>query len=57
MIADADIAWGLVSLILLDILFFFSLDGFRRRLHNLFISTHFLASILFLVAVRPPYSL
>ena len=55
MIADADIAWGLVSLILLDILFFFSLDVFRRRLHNLFISTHFLASILFLVAVRPPY--
>ncbi|KAI0699734.1 iron reductase [Cerioporus squamosus] len=50
-IAETDIAWGLVSLILLDILFLFSLDMFRRRLYNLFISTHFFASIFFLVTV------
>ncbi|RDX49455.1 iron reductase [Lentinus brumalis] len=50
-IAETDISWGLVSLVLLDILFLFSLDVVRRRMRNLFISTHVVASILFLVTV------
>ncbi len=50
-IAETDISWGLVSLVLLDILFLFSLDVVRRKMRNLFILTHVVASILFLVTV------
>ena len=52
-IAQAPFAWGLVSLILLDVLFFFSLAWIRQEFYNLFIITHFVASIAFLVTVSP----
>ncbi|KAI1792298.1 iron reductase [Ganoderma leucocontextum] len=50
-IAQPPFAWGLVSLILLDILFLFSLAWLRQKFYNLFISTHFVASIAFLVTI------
>ncbi|TBU43178.1 iron reductase [Dichomitus squalens] len=50
-IAQPQYAWGLTALILLDILLLFSLAWFRQKFYNMFIFTHVIASIVFLVAV------
>ena len=52
-VSETPYAWGLVSLILLDILFLFSLAWIRQKCYNLFILTHFIASIVFLAAASP----
>ncbi|KAJ3559281.1 hypothetical protein NM688_g432 [Phlebia brevispora] len=45
------VRWGLVALVSLDILFFFSLHIIRRKAYNVFISTHLIALVVFLVAI------
>ncbi|KAH9944644.1 iron reductase [Amylocystis lapponica] len=60
---EAQFAWGLAALLSLDVLFFFSLAIWRQRAHNIFINSHIIAAILFIVAacfhvsVAIPYAL
>ena len=46
------VRWGLVGLVSLDILFIFSLKAFRKEFYNLFLFTHLIALVVFMVAVR-----
>lgn len=50
-ISEPRYAWGLVAIVCIDVLFFFSLAIWRLRAHNVFYLSHIAASILFLVAV------
>lgn len=43
--------WGIVALVCVDVLFFFSLAIWRQRAYNVFFVSHVVAFILFLVAV------
>ncbi|TFK47381.1 hypothetical protein OE88DRAFT_1811188 [Heliocybe sulcata] len=47
----AYILWGIVALVCLDILFFFSTSIWRLRAYNIFYVSHVIAFIVFLVAV------
>lgn len=45
-------AWGVVAIVCIDILFFFSLAIWRLRAYNVFYLSHIAAFVLFLIAVR-----
>lgn len=55
-ISEPRYAWGVVAIVCIDILFFFSLATWRLRAYNVFYLSHITAFILFLVAVRCPSS-
>ncbi|CCM06220.1 uncharacterized protein FIBRA_08465 [Fibroporia radiculosa] len=50
-ISQTRYTWGMVALVSVDVLFFFSLAIWRQRAHNIFFLSHLVAFILFLVAV------
>lgn len=47
------IRWGLVALVSMDILFFFSLAFIRQNYYNVFYVSHSISLVVLLVAVRP----
>lgn len=47
--------WGLVALICVDLIFFFSTSFWRQKAYNIFLVTHIIGFILVLPAVSLPF--
>ncbi|CCL98745.1 uncharacterized protein FIBRA_00750 [Fibroporia radiculosa] len=46
-----ELIWGVVALVCVDILFFFSLDFFRQMFYNIFHATHVISAVIMMAAI------